>query len=413
MVSRTIDLIHSLWTKVQLEAPPLLQRTVVQRLHQAKEIARLLARPALPVYQLRGREPWGPLTVTWVGLDFARPALQNLLFAGDTVEQQIGHVPFWRYNELVKRPSSDIIIVAATQHLIRKLPRDNAIVLPEYVRHILDVRGDWNDVRKRFHKSVRKNELRWIRKYGYRYDISRDRQHFAEFYQRMYLPTMKARHGERSSPMSAGVAYQYFRHGWLFQVTRNGDWVSGMICHPQQDVLVTNILGIKEADARLMHEGATSATCYAAIHWANQHGYSAVNFLGTDPYINTGSFQHKRKWGTSVRVPPHLYRQIWIRVQRHTPAVSQFLTANPFVVVDDDGKLHGLIIADAPQNASAETRQMWAKRYATPGLNSLLVRSTGHYARRPTAVDDADVIIQIPTKSLYGDGQYGIGDHSL
>ncbi len=43
------EFIHTLWIKAQLEAPPSVQRGVIPRLHGAKEIARLLLNPFLPV----------------------------------------------------------------------------------------------------------------------------------------------------------------------------------------------------------------------------------------------------------------------------------------------------------------------------------------------------------------------------
>ncbi|MDH4137810.1 MAG: hypothetical protein OEW09_14005 [Anaerolineae bacterium] len=404
MVNKSLEFIRNLWIKARLKVPPSMQRTVILCLHEVKEIVRLLGRPYLPVYQLQGRGQGGPLMVTYIGLEYARPFLKSILFVKDPVEQQIGRIPFWRYDELANLSSGDMIIVEATKHLIRKLPRQNAIVLPHYVHHILDVRGDWQDVRSRFHKSVRKNELRWIRKYGYEYDVSYDRQDFETFYHQMYLPTMDDRHGELSSPMSIHEAYQYFQHGWLFRVTRNGDWVSGVICHLQQDVLMADILGVKDADTQLVQQGATAATYYAAIHWTNQHEYSAVNFLGSVPYLRTGWFQHKRKWGVTVSVPPHLHRQIWIKVRRSTPVVSQFLKDNPCIVVDKDGKLHGLVIVDDPHNVSVETRKEWEKRYATPGLSSLLVRSLSYFSEEPTNDNDSDLVIPLPLGSSPGSG---------
>jgi len=265
-----------------------MQRAVISRLHEAKEIARLLARPYLPIYQMRGQGQGGPLVVAYVGLEFAKPVLKSILFVEKPVEQKVGQIPFWRYDELANLSSSDIVIVEAVKHLIHRLPRQNVIVLPEFVHHILDVRGDWQDVQSRFRKTVRKNDLRRIRRYGYEYDVSHASQDFEEFYHQMYLPTMGDRHGELSSPKSISEAYQYFRHGCLFRIKRGGVWVSGGVCHLRQNVLMLDIVGVRNGDAQLIQEGAMAARYYAAIHWANQHGYKTVNLLGTDPYLKTG-----------------------------------------------------------------------------------------------------------------------------
>ncbi|TEU11856.1 MAG: hypothetical protein E3J21_22585, partial [Anaerolineales bacterium] len=89
-MNKALKFIRDLWIKAQLEAPPSVQRAIIPLLHEAKEIARLLARPYLPIYQLQGQGQGGPLTVTYVGLEFTKPFLKSLIFVEDPVEQQVG-----------------------------------------------------------------------------------------------------------------------------------------------------------------------------------------------------------------------------------------------------------------------------------------------------------------------------------
>ena len=395
---KAIEFIRGLWIGAQLSAPPFMQRAVILRLHEAKELVRLLVPPYLPYHQLRGQGQGGPLTVTFVGSEFARPRLETLLFVDKPEEENRGRIPVWRCGEQVERFSTDLVIVGAARHLVRSLPGRHSIVLPEFIHHIVDVRGDWQDVCNRFHKTIRKNELRLIHKYGYEYELSHDHQDFGEFYDQMYLPSMYTRHGELASPMSIGAAFQYFRHGWLFKVKREGIWVSGVVCDPQLHTLNYRIVGTRNADLELMRQGALSATLYAASHWANQHGYETVNLLGTDPYLRLGLFQYKRKWGARVSIPATLHRQIWIGVQRITPAVSQFLKENPFVI-EENGKLQGLVIVDDPHQVSAEARQEWQNLYVTPGLSQLVIRSVRNFSREPASVPSPDLVIPIPSSA--------------
>ena len=394
-MNKVFESIYLWWTRAQLKASPSVQRAVIPRLHEAKEIIRLLSMPHLPVWQLEGQGQGGPLKVCYVGLDFLKPFMIDLMFVDAPVDRRVGRIPFWRCSQVVDLPWGDIIIFETTKHLIRRLPRSNAIVLPELVDHILDVRGDWEEVRSRFRKSVRKNELRLIRKYGYEYDVSRDLHDLEEFYHRMYLPTMDARHGELSSPATKDQARQFMQDGWLLRVKRDGDWVAGVVCTAEQNVFVARLSGVKDGDAQLMHEGATSTTYYAAIHWANQHGYEAVSFMGSGPRLRGGLFQHKRKWGTSVSVSPCLHRQMWIMVRRVTPAVSQFLKETPFVVVDGGGDLHGFVVVDDPGHVSDETKKEWVRDYSTPGLSDLIVRSVDSLVDGSASVDKPDLVIPL------------------
>ena len=70
-MNKAFEFARAWWIKTQLKAPPLLQRTVIPRLHEAKEIIRLLARPYMPVYQLQGQGQGGPLTITYIGLEYS------------------------------------------------------------------------------------------------------------------------------------------------------------------------------------------------------------------------------------------------------------------------------------------------------------------------------------------------------
>jgi hypothetical protein len=374
-VSKPSELIHTWWVAAQLKAPPFVQRAVIPRLHEAKEVARLLARPYMPVYQMQGQAQGGPLTVTFAGLEYTKPYLTEILFVEKPVERKAGRILFWRCDELAALSSDDIVIVAAAKHLIGRLPRQNAIVLPQLVDHIIDTQGGWEDIKSNFHKGVRRQELRLARKYDYQCEISYDSRDFAAFYSDMYLPTMKSRHGALASLMPINEAYQYFQHGFLLFVTRNGRRVCGSVCHVEQDTLHGIILGVINADEQMMKEGALGALSIFSIRWANQQGYKAVNFLGSVPYLKSGVFQSKRKWGGTINIPPHSHRRIWIKINRNTPAVSQFLRENPFVMVDDHEKLHGLIMVDDAESITPEIEGQLQERYFTPGMESLLIRS--------------------------------------
>ncbi len=373
-----------LWIEAQLRAPPLVQRNVIPRLHEAKEIIRSLIKPYLTVYQLQGQGQGGSLTVILASSGDSKPFLKSILFANEPLEREMGRVPVARLSELASTLSGDIVIIEAATHLVGRLPRQNAIVMPPRVELMLDVQGDWQDVRRRLHRSVRFHDLRLIRKYGYEHETSHSDQDFELFYHDMYLPSMKVRHAELASPESFREAYQYFRHGWLFLVKRDGNYVSGGLCQARQGVVNFKLTGVIKADEQLMHEGAQAAVYYAVIHWANQEGYETVNFEGCRSYVGTGLFQYKRKWGSAVNLPPHQHKQIWIKVLRNTPAVFRFLRDNPCIIFDEKGKLQALIVTEDPAGVTPEIEATWRKKYETPGLNGLLILSMADLLKEPT-----------------------------
>jgi len=338
---------------------------------------RLLSRPYLKIYQWQGQSQDGPLTVAFGGWGDSKPFFKRLLFVEEPVEREIDRIPTWRLGKLAGLPG-DLVIIEADKCLVRQLPRQRALVMPPRVQFMLDVRGDWQEVKLRIYRSVRRHEFRLIRKYGYEYETSRSEQDFEMFYSEMYLPTMTEKHKESVSLVPMKEAYLYFRHGLLFLVKRDGVWVAGGVCQPQQGIVNFKLLGVKSAAKQLIHQGAQAAVYYAVVHWANQEGFEAVNFEGCRSYL-TGLFEYKRKWGTSISIPAHQYEQIWIKIRRLTPAVRQFLTDNPCITIDEGEKLHALVMINDvtadPDGVTPEAEAEWHKRYMTPGLSDVLVRS--------------------------------------
>lgn len=368
--------------EAQLRAPPAIERAVMPRLHEAKEIVRLLAEPYLTLCQWQGENEAGSLNVTYAGLGYSEPMLKSLLFTEDPREKQIGQVPVWRPENLINTSASDIIIVESSKHLIRKLPKESAVIAPFRVQFVLDLQGEWMEVMQRFRRDARRNDMRKAQKYGYEYEISRSETDVEMFYCNMYLPTMQKRHGELAALLPRREAYQLLRHGWLFLTKRDGIYVAGGLCHARQGILEFKEMGVLDGDEQLMREGAVGAMNYLRIRWAHQAGFKGVNLGEGWPYLS-GIFQSKRKWGSVLSIPPHEHKRIWLRIQRNTPAVALFVEKNPCVIIDGDERLQALIVTDNADNVDPETEAMWHKLYATPGLSGLIVRSMKDLMEKP------------------------------
>jgi len=382
-MSKLFEVGHRLWQRAEWRAPPLLERTLFPRLYELEELVVPLIKPHLDVYELQGQGRGSPLTVTYVGLDYGKPYLKSVMFVEEPEEIAKEPVSVWRPNEVVNAPDSDIVVVAASERLVRKLPRQNALVLPLYVEHIVDVQGDWEDVKKRLRRSKGvRNEFRAVERYGYTYEVSHDDRDFEVHYHTMYLPTMKKRHGDAAIIVSEEEARQHFRRGCLLLVKRDGRVVAGGLCRPQGDRLKFIYLGTVDDDGQLMKERVIGALYVSRIRWANQVGYKAVDLLGCPPYLRMGVFQYKRKWGATIGIPPTSHKQIWLGFRRDTPAVRNFLKDNPCIIIDENGDLQGLIVVDDFGDVTSEVEARWHKQYFTPGMKGLLIRSVADLLER-------------------------------
>lgn len=384
-MGKLLEVGDRLWERVEWGASPLLERVLIPRLYELRELALPVFKPHLDVYELRGQGKSGPLTVTYVGLDYGKWYLKSVMFTEEPEEIAKEPVSVWRPNEVANAPGSDIIIVAGGKRLIRKLPRQNAIILPLYTSHILDIRGDWDDVKKQLCKSgsVRR-EFRTLQKYGYVYEISHDDRDFEMHYHTMYLPTMEKRHGDVAIIVPKEEAKRHFRRGCLLLVKRDGRIVAGCVCRAQGERVRYIYMGIVNGDEQLMKEGVTGALYISLIRWTHEAGYKTCDFLGTPPYLRMGVFQYKRKWGTTVSIPPKLHKQVWLRFQRDTPAVRQFLKDTPLAIIGENGGLYGLVVVDDYCNITSEMEARYHEQYFTPGMKGLLIRSVVDLLREPS-----------------------------
>jgi hypothetical protein len=386
------ELGHKLWIDAQLRAPTWAQDWLIPSLYDAKDLVAEL-QPYLIRHHLRGHNQAGPLTVDYVGLHHL-PTFTNALFAEEPTVTRVKRAPLWQIASLTDSSDADLVVVVSTKRLIGTLSRCNAVVLPFLVTMTLNVRGSWEDVRARLHKSVRKNELRLIRKYNYEYEISTRDEDFELFYYRMYVPTVEMRKGELASPMSIREAYQYFRYGSLLQmIKRNGQYVAGGLSYVQGGLVKFRLMGMLNADEKLFHEGALAACYYAIVDWANQRGHQGVVFGECVPRLKNGVFQYKRKWGGMVTYSDKVHKQIWVKIQRDTPAIRHFFKENPLIISDEQGQLQGLIVTDDPDNVSLEVSEEWHEQFATPGLSSLVIRSMADLFHKGTGAAETEPII--------------------
>ncbi len=373
---------RQVWDWVELSAPQPLERILIPRLYELKDLVRPLVKPYLDISELQGQGKGSPLKVTYVGLDYGKWHLKSVMFTERPEEIAKDPVSVWRPDEVANAPDSDIVIVAANQRLVRNLPRQNAIILPLYVDHILDIRGEWEDVKKRLckTKSIR-TVFHGLEKHGYTHEISHNVKDFEMHYETMYLPTMEKRHGDAAIVVPKKEARLLFRHGCLFLVKRDGKIVAGSLCQSRGEKVKFIYLGIANGDEQLWKEGVIDVMNVLRIRWAHQAGYKTIDLLGCPPYLRLGIFQYKRKWGTTISTPPNSHEQIWFRFQRDTPAVRQFLKDNPCVIIDENGDLQGLVVVDDTDKSNSDTKAQIHKEYYTPGMKGILICSADDLLR--------------------------------
>jgi hypothetical protein len=237
-------------------------------------------------------------------------------------------------------PPADLVAVGCSPAQARRLPGRSALLLPYRLHLVVDLRDGWLD-------AVTKGERQWIRtrrrERDWRLCIATDDASFEHFYDRMHLPTMQVRHGRRTRSESRERArHCLFRTGVLAFAVVDGERVAGALCHRSRHgtTITLRLVGVLDGAREHYDAGALKILYHLLFGWAHASGIRHVDLGGMEAWISRGTFRWKRRFSPRlVLAPNHLGRlRVWWHARRDTPAVRDFLVANPvFEVVGDTG----------------------------------------------------------------------------
>ncbi len=255
----------------------------------------------------------------------------------------------------------DVLVVEGPRSVIGRLPRERSLIMPLRVHMVASLVGDGGDVSRLLSGEQRRQHRRRLSRFGYRYEISHLDADFLSFFDGMYLPTMSVRHGRRARTVGREHAKSaLFDCGHLMLVYSGDRMVGGTVNHLDAERRQVNarLVGVLDGDERLMREGVVKTAGTFLLEWASTHAYTAVDFQGCEPFLGKGTFQAKIDLGAGAQLPPPPLRdrRLWLSVRRDSPAVRDFLVANPVIVLDDDHQIGAAYFHDGVRAARRDIR---------------------------------------------------------
>lgn len=250
-------------------------------------------------FEIRVGDANPPCPAIYIGEGLSLSYYLHLL-RPNTPRPRADGIPLWRLRQTVRAAAAEapVVLVEVNQLLGRFLP-GGGLTAEAWVRHETDLRGALYQHRRR---GIERSFGQQVRSHGYTCRFSREPAVLEQFHRDYYVPYVTWRHGHLAAPRSLGELRRALRSGFLLQVWKEQEWVSGLlVSRLGQRRIQLWAVGRRCGEGEDPHDGALSATYYFLFEWAVEQGLDIVDFLGTRPHLGDGVFRHKSLWAAEPK----------------------------------------------------------------------------------------------------------------
>jgi len=319
------------------------------------------------------------LTVHTIGADKAFIAFVSELFFSDPPRVTfLRPISLWALN-VYKAPDANLIFVRIDRFFMTFLQSKGYVTIPEWITMILPLRDHHGDLRT----SVRRNMRRIIQRRitdDYSYETTTDPERLEYFYNDMYVPYIRSRFGRCAIVTPYSRMKELFKTGRLLFVKKNNTCTQGILIKTVSPTMaMLTHCGALETDADTSIQGMGPTLYYFAILWAKEHNISHLDLGICRGFLDDGVMQNKRRWNAAIRpwrsrnIPDQFSEIIGMKLGAIAESLHQCLYHNPFIYLDSDARLHGMICIPSDQQLANRELRHYQKTYAFSGLASLAV----------------------------------------
>jgi hypothetical protein len=323
------------WRRLAWRAYEYLPRSADPLLRVATRAMLPFANRQVPLAVLRGPAASGGAGAVLVAGAAAYPT--HRFFTGEPAREELGAVPLWRLaGELARRRPAVDLVVARLDRVSAALALDASYTaVPEWLGGLAPVPADIQAL-CRASKSLSHNLAR-MRRAGFQPLVAHDERDFLDFYDRMYVPFIRQRHGAESVVSNRSRLRRCFRQGGVLWVLQDGKRVAGVIVRNRRPTLDLVVLGTADGDLAAARAGAVFALDYFAFEHARALGCTAVDFGGSHPSPSDGLLLSKARWGVRMVASRTLFWDLCLSWERLTPPLLAFLARTPLIFRQADG----------------------------------------------------------------------------
>jgi GNAT acetyltransferase-like protein len=330
----------------------------------------------VPVSLLRGPTRTGaPATVLAAGhVDY----LTQHIFAAPPAREVVGKFPWWTLRRHLQswHDRANLTLANVPRVVASRIAGREYLVVPEWVSMWLPVPRDVQEL-SRTSGSLR-DDLRIMRRNGLSHTVEPPLADIDRFYEQMYVPFVRQRHGATAFVRSLRHLRALSRRGGIVWIERAGQRIAGLSFQRRGRRLRMLSIGTLNGDYSLVKVGAMAALYVAALEYARTHGCSVVDSGGTRASLTDGVFRYKRKWGGAITPNSECFSAFLVHWGRWNHVVAEFLARTGLVFTDGPSFDAVRVVGDG-QPAGHAFHECW-----TAGLRRLyLINPAGWPAADP------------------------------
>ena len=236
----------------------------------------------------------------WSGPSEHLAYLQGRFFSPGTIMvDHIGRRPIYKLRNMLAGSESSLGAIVLNRRMATEIGGPEDVILPLWIDTRVDLGSERNYAKSKSLaadlRSIRRNELEW--------NISKSRRDLDTFYERFYLPTIKASHGRAALLADKAERLKLFDAAALdlLQVKRRDEVIAAVTIDYRQNEPVLRDSGVLNGSFELKKCGVITALNLFSMDYLTSKGYKSVGLGLSRSFLDDGVLTFKRKFRPVVR----------------------------------------------------------------------------------------------------------------
>ena len=276
------------------------------------------------------------ITILFISNKDLCPYLKSILFLNNPKIQDSFKINIFNYKKRINKIKSklDGVFVKCDRFYSGYFEREGFTIIPEWIAMKLDISEPLDDIYSNLSKGA-KEEIRKIKKHGFTYEISQDKNMLELFYNKMYIPYITHKYGELDSCANFYAIQHLFERGSkILFVKLDDEYLFGGLFLINKNKVSATYAGVMEGKYDYIQKGSIAASYYYLIQHSKEKGADEINFGTCRSFLNDGVFCYKKKWGTEIDKMGNFYTQVYsFKNLSEKPGIKSFINNNPFAPV--------------------------------------------------------------------------------